>query len=196
MVAAALCVALSFLGPLWSLRLGAPQYPEGLRLHVYAHRLGGRIDIINSLNHYIGMKPIAAEDFPEFRYLPPVFAAGALLMVAAAASGRRWLAGALVCTTPALLVLLYDLYRWLYQYGHQLDPAAPIRIEPFMPPVLGWNRLANFTTLSYFNWGALLFLAGIALTVWALVRSAPERRSKGAVVGRALRSAPAGRVRP
>ena len=42
--------------PIWQIDLDAPQYPEGLRLFIYADKLAGNVDIINGLNHYIGMK--------------------------------------------------------------------------------------------------------------------------------------------
>lgn len=170
-VAAALAVALSLPGPLWTLRLTAPQYREGLRLHVYAWGVGGRVETINTLNHYIGMKPIQAGDFAEFQYLPWLFGAAALAMMAAALTGRRWIAGVLVALSPGLLLFVFDLWRWLYRYGHELSPGAPIRVEPFTPPVLGIHRLANFTTLSYFNWGTLLHLAALAFIVAGLAGS-------------------------
>ena len=56
--------------PMWSIELNAPQYPEGLSLAIYANRLGGNVDIINGLNHYIGMKTLHEKDFVEFSVLP------------------------------------------------------------------------------------------------------------------------------
>ena len=49
--------------PLWRIRLVAPQYAEGLSLDMYAYQIvagnGGQdLAEINTLNHYIGMKPI------------------------------------------------------------------------------------------------------------------------------------------
>ena len=46
----------------------APQYPEGLRLHIYAWKLDGGnhgqdIREINVLNHYIGMRDLQSSDF-------------------------------------------------------------------------------------------------------------------------------------
>ena len=56
--------------PMWSIELNAPQYPEGLGLSIYANKLGGNVDIINGLNHYIGMKTLHEKDFAEFIVLP------------------------------------------------------------------------------------------------------------------------------
>ena len=59
--AVALVAVLRF--PMWRIDLDAPQYPEGLRLLIYPDHLGGNVDIINGLNHYIGMKTLHTEDF-------------------------------------------------------------------------------------------------------------------------------------
>ena len=47
----------------------APQYPEGLNIIVYPNKLEGEIDIVNGLNHYIGMENFSEENFPELAYL-------------------------------------------------------------------------------------------------------------------------------
>ena len=39
-------------------------------------------------------------------------------------------------------------YR-LYQYGHNLDPHAPMHIKPFTPLLLGTKQIANFRESSY-----------------------------------------------
>ncbi len=70
----------------------APQYPDGLRLDIYAYTLeagnGGQdIKEINVLNHYIGMRDLAAEDFTEFQWMPFVIGALALLILRAVVHG-------------------------------------------------------------------------------------------------------------
>ena len=56
--------------PMWQIQLTAPQYPEGLALKIYPNKLAGDVDIINGLNHYIGMKTLHTKDFIEFTILP------------------------------------------------------------------------------------------------------------------------------
>src|SRR5262249_25990282 len=87
-VAAALMLGAIFLLPLWNLTMFAPQYPDGLRMDIYSYKLeGGRagqdIKEINILNHYIGMKDLAPEDFTEFKWMPFVVGAIALLLLRA-----------------------------------------------------------------------------------------------------------------
>ena len=52
--------------PLWQIQLWAPQYPEGLNMKIWINNLSGAFDIINGLNHYIGMATIENDMFPEF----------------------------------------------------------------------------------------------------------------------------------
>src|ERR1044072_4532392 len=89
-LAAALVVVL--FTPMWRIDLQAPQYPEGLTLLIYANKLAGNVDIINGLNHYIGMKTLHTKDFIEFTVLPYIiifFAAGCFLV--AFIKKRKWL---------------------------------------------------------------------------------------------------------
>jgi copper chaperone NosL len=75
--------------PLWTIDLVAPQYPEGLQLVINPNGLAGNVDIINGLNHYIGMKTLSNEDFIEFKILPYLIGFFAVLFLLAAAIGKR-----------------------------------------------------------------------------------------------------------
>jgi copper chaperone NosL len=70
-----LSIVTAFFFPLWRIDLFAPQYPEGLVLKIWLNNLTGDVDIINGLNHYIGMKKLSVTLFPEFSYLVYVVAA-------------------------------------------------------------------------------------------------------------------------
>jgi hypothetical protein len=52
---------------------------------------------------------------------------------------------------------IYDFYLWLYDYGHNLDPKAPIKVPgmTYMPPLLGEKDLLNFYVTSYPHLGSL-----------------------------------------
>jgi copper chaperone NosL len=67
LVVAALFVGALFV-PMWQIQLEAPQYPEGLVLRLHANKIGGDVDIINGLNHYIGMATLHTENFLSLRY--------------------------------------------------------------------------------------------------------------------------------
>jgi copper chaperone NosL len=168
--------------PLWRISLVAPQYSEGLTLDMYSYQIvagnGGQdLAEINTLNHYIGMKPIAEADFLEMKLLPFAIGVFALLSLRAAAVGR-------VITLVDLSVLFvyfggFSLgsfaYR-LYTYGHQLDPRAPMKIAPFMPVVFGSQQIANFVQTSLPLAGTACMTAFFVLVVAALWSSVRDAR--------------------
>lgn len=177
LLAAALMAAAIVL-PLWGMTLVSTQYPEGLRMVVYPGRIVGDLAEINALNRYIGMTPISGDFFVELRLLPIAFGAVAALIVGSALVRRRWSP-----VLPLLAMMTVAAYGFismrnrLYQFGHDLDPAAPITIEPFTPPMMGLNQIAQFASYTYFSWGTVLpLVAGIlvALVLWAGWRR-PER---------------------
>ena len=79
LIVAAILLGISIFVPLWHIDLDAPQYPEGLRLLIYPNKLAGDVEIINGLNHYIGMQTLHAENFVEFTVLPYIIVFFALL---------------------------------------------------------------------------------------------------------------------
>lgn len=171
---AAALVASVFL-PLWRIRLIAPQYQEGLSLHIYAYKLiagnnGQDLHEINNLNHYIGMKPIVEADFIEMRWLPFALGVFTLLALRAAAIGNmRSILDLLVAFLYFTLFSFGSFYYRMYTYGHRLDPKAPMTIEPFMPVLFGRQQIANFEQSSFPDWGALLlglFPLFVAVALW------------------------------
>jgi copper chaperone NosL len=137
--------------PLWQIQLWAPQYPEGLNMKIWINKLTGAFDIINGLNHYIGMALIKVEMFPEFGYM--IYILGALIgvgMLAAIIGSRRWLWFYVVILILGALAGLADFYAWGYQYGHNLDPHAAIQVPgmTYQPPIIGYKNLLNFTAYS------------------------------------------------
>ncbi|HEX6643248.1 MAG TPA: hypothetical protein VF037_01140 [Gemmatimonadales bacterium] len=171
LVAAAALMALAIVLPLWGMTLVSIQYPEGLRMVVYPGRIAGDLAEINSLNRYIGMTPISSDFFVELRLLPIAFGAVAALIVAAAIVRTRWspIVPLLGMATVAAYGFLAMRER-LYQFGHDLDPTAPITIEPFTPPMVGLNQIAQFASYTYFSWGTFLPIAAgvlVALVLWA-----------------------------
>jgi hypothetical protein len=161
--------------PLWQMTMISNQYPEGLRMWIYTYKLTGDLQEINTLNHYIGMHPLDSEHFAELRILPFSFGLGALLCLLAAVLHRRFvttlvLAGGLVSGLVSMAIMLYELYN----YGHNLDPKAAIDVAPFMPPPLGFNKIANFHVTSFFHLGSLFFMVAIVALVVALWISRPQ----------------------
>ena len=146
--------------PIWHMRMVAPQYREGLMLHIYTDHLDGDVGKINTLNHYVGMKQLSSDDFAEFRYMPQLLTGFGIMALLAALTGRRWLAFAGWLAFTAFAAFMFrDYILWLYRYGHELDPRAAIRLDAFMPPVIGYQRMANFHVWSYPGAGTWLLTA-------------------------------------
>ena len=138
--------------PAWRIDLFAPQYPEGLVMKIWINNITGDVDVINGLNHYIGMKTISVDMFPEFKYLPYVVAFFITLgMVVAFTGMRKLLFVYLVLTAIGGILAFYDFYKWGYNYGHNLDPKAPIQVPglSYQPPIIGHKRLLNFDAYSF-----------------------------------------------
>jgi hypothetical protein len=162
--------------PIWHMRMVAPQYREGLMLHIYTNAIKGDVAKINILNHYVGMKAITSEDFKEFGYMPQLLTFLGVMALLAAITGRRWLAIAgWLAFTAFAGVMFWDYVQWLYRYGHDLDPRAAIRLQAFMPPVIGYQRMANFRVWSYPGIGT--WLLGIAWLLGPLALLLERRAS-------------------
>jgi copper chaperone NosL len=156
--------------PIWKIYLTAPQYPEGLEMKIWHDTLTGDVKVISALNHYIGMRAISVEMFPEFQYLGKVIVGVAVLCLVLALVGKWWSAVAYwVVLAIADSLALYDFWRWGYDYGHNLDPTAPIVIPgmAYQPPVIGYKKLLNFEAWSLPDVGGwiLMVVTGISLLV-------------------------------
>ncbi|NNC95235.1 MAG: hypothetical protein HKN92_06695 [Chitinophagales bacterium] len=159
-----------FFFPMWNITLYAPQYPGGVAMYIWINKISGdtpaTLQNINILNHYVGMKYIVPESIPELKYFPyiiygmialavlfsiinirPLYLFWGLLMIALAVAG------------------LYDFYLWEYDYGHNLDPKAPIKIPEasFQPPLIGKKHIVNFIATSYPALSG--YLAGLSIPV-------------------------------
>jgi copper chaperone NosL len=174
---AALLLIPVFKLPLWSIRIVAPQYNDGLGMYIGLRDIWGHtqhdIQNINILNHYIGMKPIIPAEVSVLEIMPWVvglLAAAALLV---ALLNRRWLVGAWLA---AFVVLgsagMYEFYSWNYDYGHNLSPDAPIKVPgmTYVPPLIGSKTLLTIKASSYPSWGTLFLLLAFASAAAALYR--------------------------
>ncbi len=173
-------LALSVILPLWRISMEAPQYPQGLYLDIYSYKLdagndGHDLKEINVLNHYIGMQNITREELRDLDWMPFALGGLALLILRTALLGNiRALIDMVVVTTYVTGFAFCRFAYMLYSFGHNLDPKAPMDIEPFTPVLLGTKQIANFTTHSFPLTGGItlfIFVTGIFLvTGWSLLR--------------------------
>jgi copper chaperone NosL len=171
---------LAFFQPLWNISMQAPQYPEGLEISIYAHSVvggneGRDIGEINTLNHYIGMAPIEGDLLADLDWIPFLFGLLVLLSLRTAAIGNiRTLIDLAVIYSYICGFLGFRFWYHLYSLGHNLDPKAPVNIDPFMPALLGSKQIANFYITSLPRAGAYgvgIAIGGVlSITLWHLVR--------------------------
>lgn len=170
---ALLPVALFF--PLWQITMFANQFPEGIRLSIYAYKLvggngGADLQGINILNHYIGMRDIQAADFAEMKFIPFLLGVFVLLGLRTAVFARvRDLVDLTVLFVYFSLFSFGIFWYRMYSYGHRLDPEAAIKVPPFTPPVIGHQHIANFDVYSTPGLGTVLLGAFVLGLVTLLV---------------------------
>jgi len=167
---------------IWKIELTAPQYPEGLVLRIYAEKIGGDVNIVNGLNHYIGMRTLHTRDFVEFTVLPYIIGGFAALGLLVAVFRRRGLFyGWVFLFLLIAFTSMIDFYRWEYNYGHNLDEGAPIKVPgmAYQPPLIGYKQLLNFSAYSIPDIGGWLFVGvGLILAGATVIEIRRHRRDQ------------------
>jgi len=174
LLVAAATIVTSLFYPLWKMHLVAPQYSDGLDLFIYSYKIvggglnGQHLVEINNLNHYIGMAPILQADFLEMRWMPFMFGLITLLILRSVVFGQMGnVVDLFIIYCYFGLFSIGSFWYRLYQYGHNLDPRAPMHIKPFTPLLLGSKQIANFRESSYPELGAYLLCVSVLLIVLA-----------------------------
>ena len=197
LVVASLLLTAMYVTPLWRIHLIAPQYPEGLGMLIRLNTVAGEkehdLRNINALNHYIGMKPINGDEIPELRFMPWIVLALTVGGLTAALVGRRrgvqvWLVAFAMVGAAGLA----DMWRWGYDYGHDLQPDAIIQVPgmTYQPPLIGSKQLLNFRATSWPAAGGIIAGVSFMLGVAALFTWRPARPTVPAGMGvRALAAA-------
>src|SRR5690242_4675760 len=168
----ALAMISAYFVPLWRILMWAPQYPEGLGMHIWINNITGDVRIISALNHYIGMRHIEVSMFPEFKYMIYIVAfVIAIGLLTSLVNKRFMLVSYVVLIVACGIGALVDFYLWGYDYGHNLDPNAAIVVPgmAYQPPVIGTKQLLNFTAFSGPDVGGWIFVGAGILAIGALV---------------------------
>jgi hypothetical protein len=161
--AAALFLA-SLAQPWWLFKLYAPQYPHGLTIEISLKGLAGDVREVDMLNHYIGMAHLDAAAVFERRYADvAVYALAAALLALTLALRGPW--SRVIPALGALFPLgfITDSFVWLYRFGHELDPHAPLNLPTFTPQLFGNGTIGQFMTFATPQSGFWLAVAGVAL---------------------------------
>ena len=65
---------------------------------------------------------------------------------------------------------MYDFYMWEYDYGHNLNPHAAIKIPgmAYQPPLIGSKQLLNFNAISMPHIGTYILFFAAVIAIFAL----------------------------
>lgn len=173
----------TFIFPIWKIDIEAPQYPEGMGLYIWINKITGEgpndLNTLNGLNHYIGMKTIDEESIPELVFMPYIIVTLTFLgLLIAYNGGSRTILTLIVLIILLGAVGMYDFYMWEYDYGHNLNPDAPIKVPgmSYQPPFIGSKQLLNINATSL-PWIGSAFI-GMSLLLFG-VSYFNERKNKG-----------------
>jgi hypothetical protein len=173
---AAIVLLPSFFFPLWSLEFWSYQYPDGLNLYIYSHKLvggddGNDLNEINILNHYIGMAALEEEDFLELKWIPLAMGIFIVLTLRAFIFGRIGkVLDVFMLFAYFGVFSLWSFWYKLHYYGHNLDPRASVKVDPFDPPLFGFEQVGQFKVWSYPGIGSYLLIAfGLILIVSMII---------------------------
>jgi hypothetical protein len=133
------------------------------------------------------MHTITREELRDLDWIPFGLIAMALLALRAALLGNvRTLIDLSMIAAYISAVAFGRFVYMLWEFGHQLNPKAPVTVEPFMPVVFGSKQIANFMTRSMPQTGSMLlgvFTAGVwAITLWYLWRGRREAAAAAAAM--------------
>jgi len=182
MIVGSLLLLSLFAFPLWNITLKAPQYPIPLGMDIWINKITGAhendINSINLMNHYVGMKEIP-EHMEEFDIFPIAIVSMVVLGIIFGFVGNRKL---YLAWFILMIVLgaagMYDFYLWEYDYGHNLNPKAAIKIpgQAYQPPLFGSKQILNFTAISLPHIGAYLMFLGMSLSFSAFFVAKREKK--------------------
>lgn len=178
MAIAALLLGAVFFFPIWTIDMDAPQYPEGIGMEISINKIEGQskqdLQNINGLNHYIGMKPITPESIPELKIMPWIFGFLIVSGLGIAFWGNRTALLIWIILFVLLAIAgLVDFYLWGYDYGHNLNPDAAIKIPgmTYQPPLIGSKQLLNINATSLPGPGFYISVLSMGLAAFAFWKS-------------------------
>jgi copper chaperone NosL len=183
-IIAVLILIPTFFLPLWNLEFWSYQYPDSLTLDIYSHKLVGGNDgadlaEINILNHYIGMAELHQDAFPELKWVPLALGLFIILTLRAAVFGAIGkLVDILVLFSYFGMFSLWSFWYKLNYFGHNLDARAAVKVEPFSPPLFGFEQVGQFKVWSYPSYSSYLLFAFVLLLALSIIISARAAMKK------------------
>jgi copper chaperone NosL len=159
------CYAITYYKTMWTFTLIAPQYPQGLVLDIHLTGAQGDVFEIDIINHYIGMGKLEKAAVNERAFAPYILLALSFFSFAITFIPNkmiRWLLALPIISFPLVFIAIFFL--WLYKFGHDLNPAAPVTLAPFTPTILGTGIIGQFKTYAIPSLGFYLTCTAAILT--------------------------------
>lgn len=141
---------LSYQFPIWIFQFVAPQYPRGLTINIHLNKVTGDVVEIDIINHYIGMAKLSEAASLERQYgfiFVILFSIASIMLVVF--PKKKWVRWLNLAGLAFPIVFIVTFFGWLYHFGHALDPAAPIHLQPFTPSIIGYGMVGNFKSFAY-----------------------------------------------
>src|SRR5262249_4801602 len=164
---AALAIATAWWLPWWVMNARAPQYGQRtLVVQVSPRTVVGDVHELDTLGHYVGIRPLGALARVE-RTLAPIGMGGALsgLLIAPWLRRRtlRFLAVAPALFMP--LFLLADLHLWMDKAVNERDPNASLNltVSRITPKLFGEYDVGQFKVVAELGGGFYLAATGALL---------------------------------
>jgi copper chaperone NosL len=126
------------------------------------------------------MATLHSENFFEFTVLPYVFGAFAFLsIILIFINNRKFVFGFLVILVTFVVLAGIDFYRWNYEYGHNLNPDAAIKVPgmSYQPPLIGYKQLLNFGAYSIPDTGGLMLIGAGMLLFFVVLKEFKFKKS-------------------
>lgn len=112
--------------------------------------------------------------------LPYVFGAFAFLsIILIFINNRKFVFGFLVILVTFVVLAGIDFYRWNYEYGHNLNPDAAIKVPgmSYQPPLIGYKQLLNFGAYSIPDTGGLMLIGAGMLLFFVVLKEFKFKKS-------------------
>ena len=169
-VDAALLLMVSLLFPYWRVDFEAKKFPKPMILQVRPHRLEGNLRQINKINQDLGMQELETVAEFEQKVAVPAVALATLCLLISPVVRKKWAPWLALPSLIFPIVFVAELYRWLRNIGLNLDPEMALYpdTKPFVPPLIGTEKIGSLTTTATFQIGLYFAIAAACVVGFSL----------------------------
>ena len=168
----AILAGAGILFPIWTIEFNSPTYGQkwaGISIHAL-NGIVGPVDQVNIINHYVGLGEIKPEEIGELRFLPFVYVGFVALVIASGLlRGRRASVVPWLLSFVLVVGMLGLIYVYISNFTHNIDPAAPIKIDRVPIPIIGNDEAGNFKLRASIGLGLYLPLIAALIQTPTLI---------------------------